>query len=89
MAELPSARLRKVTRYAMQTTPDQRRLYLLVDLEDGGRATMGPFDREALIGLLAVFGTRYAGVDVALLVDPETDTIRIAFDGFSDENASG
>ena len=51
--------------------PDERTLFLL--------------DRDALIGLVATFGTRYAGIDVAMLVDPNADTIRIAYDGFTDE----
>ena len=65
--------------------PDERTLFLLVELENGEKATMGPFDRDALIGLAATFGTRYAGIDVAMLVDPDADTIRIAYDGYTDE----
>lgn len=92
MPSLPAARLRRVVRHALQMGPDERRLFLLVEFENGERATMGPFDRDALIGLVATFGTRYAGIDVAMWVDPEADTIRIAYDGFADDqvvDASG
>ena len=84
MPSLPPAKLRRVERYAMQMGPDERRLFLLVEFAGGEQATMGPFARDALIGLIATFGTRYAGVDVVLLADPETDTLRIAYDGFTD-----
>lgn len=69
----------------MQMGPDERRVWLLVEFEDGERARMGPYDREALIGMIAIFGTRQVGVDVAMYVDPEHDALRIAFDGFVDE----
>ena len=89
MPTLPPARLREVERYAIQMGPDERRLFLLVEFADGEQATMGPFDRDALIGVLATFGTRYAGIDVKLLVDPEADVIRLAYDGFTDGHVEG
>ena len=73
----------------MQMGPDPRRLWLLVELEDGGKHELGPYERDALIGLIATFGTRYAGVDVKLLVDPDTDAIRIAYDGYTDGQSVG
>lgn len=88
MPSLPPAKLRRVERYALQMGPDERRLFLLVEFAGGEQATMGPFDREALVGLIAVFGTRYAGVDVALLADPDADTLRVAYDGFTDDQVA-
>ena len=88
MPSLPPAKLRRVERYAMQMGPDERRLFLLVEFAGGEQATMGPFDRDALIGVIATFGTRDAGVDVALLADPQTDSIRIAYDGFTDDQVA-
>ena len=85
MPSLPDAKLRKVVRHAMQMGPDERRVWLLVEFEDASQALMGPFDRDALIGMVATFGTRYAGVEVAMYVDPDSDGLRIAFDGFTDD----
>ena len=85
MPRLPDARLRKVVRHAIQMGPDERRLFLFVETEDGEKTVMGPFDREALIGMIANYSTRYAGAEVALLVDPDTDVIRLAYDGYSDD----
>ena len=84
MPSLPDARLRKVARYAMQMGPDERRVWLLIEFEDGEKAQMGPFDRDALIGMLATLGTRHAGAEVAMYVDPENDGLRIALDGYTD-----
>ena len=86
MPSLPPAKLRRVERFAMQMGPDERRLFLLVEFAGGEHTTMGPFDRDALISVIATFGTRQA--DAAMLVDPETDTIRIAYDGFTDEQVT-
>ena len=84
---LKPSNLRRVARYALHMGPDERRLHLMVEFAGGGRAAMGPFDREALTDLLRTARTLDRSGDRAtLLVDPEADTVRIAFDGYHDEH---
>ena len=84
---LRPSRLRRVARYALHMGPDERRLHLMVELAEGGRAAMGPFDREALTDLLRTARTLDRNGDRAvLLVDPDSDTLRVAFDGYADEH---
>ena len=84
---LRPSRLRRVARYALHMGPDERRLHLLVEFAGGGSAAMGPFDREALTGLLRTARTLDRSGDRAtLLVDPDSDTVRIAFDGYRDDH---
>ena len=80
---LPPTKLRRVVRHALHMGADERTLFLLADLADGERVRMGPFDREALIGLLAI---RKTDSDTVLLVDPESDAVRVAFGGYRDDD---
>ena len=81
------SKLRRVARYALHMGPDERRLHLLIEFASGGRAAMGPFDREALTDLLRTARTLDRNGDRAVLMaDPDNDTLRVAFDGYADEH---
>ena len=79
--------LRQVARYALEMGADERRVFVLLEFEDGSRARMGPRDRDATIGLIAMYGARAAGVDVAMFADPESETIRLAYDGYREASS--
>ena len=79
-------RLREVRRFALHLGPDERRLHLLIEFKDGERAEMGPFDREALMSMIGAKVGHGALAPVALLADPENDTLRLAYDGYRDEH---
>ena len=89
MPSLPPAKLRRVERHAMQMGPDERRAWLLVEFAGGEQATLGPYDRESLLGMVAMVTTREAGPDLAFYADPETDSLRVAWDGFTDGQVEG
>lgn len=88
MLSLPTAKLRRVHKHAMQMGPDERRTWLLIEFADGEQATMGPFDRDALLGMIAMIATQQGGADPAFYADPEADSLRIAWDGFADDQVT-